>query len=347
MGTVARVIVVADDENGAHGERLLDQAAARIEDLESRWSRFRPSSELSRLNAAAGRTALVSAETFALITRAVDAWFLTEGRFDPTVLPALINAGYDRTFDEVRLRRHDRDSNDDAPIALPAAGLRAAPGCAEIRLGESVHTVTLPVGVQLDLGGIGKGYAADLVATELLAAGASGACVSIGGDLRCTGTPPWDEGWLVEVDDPFAPAPAPGDHGLDDSLDDSLDGGLGHSLDDSLGHDLDDTSQPLMLLSLQEGAVVTTTRTKRAWTHHGLPAHHLIDPVTGTPAHTGLAAVTVLAGEAWWAEVFAKAAFLAGPVEGLEVLSRADVSGFLVDDAGTVHRACRLGAFAR
>jgi thiamine biosynthesis lipoprotein len=320
MGSVARVIVVTDEADGA--KRLLDQAQARIEELESRWSRFRRDSELCRLNATAGQTAVVSAETFALITRAVDAWFLTEGRYDPTVLPALIDAGCDRTLVDVRDRDGDhrdkpRDEPHADPIALPAVGLRAAPGCAEIRLGPSARTVSLPVGVQLDLGGIGKGYAADLVAAELLAAGARGACVSIGGDLRCMGTPPWDEGWLVEVDDPFA---ARADV---------------------------DTAKPLMLLSIREGAVATTARTKRAWTHLDPPAHHVVDPATGRPADSGLAAVTVLAGEAWWAEVFAKAAFLAGPVEGLEVLAKADVSGFLVDDRGEVHRACRLGAVAR
>jgi thiamine biosynthesis lipoprotein len=312
MGTVARVIVVADHAERADHDRLLDQAEARIEQLESRWSRFRPDSELCRLNAAAGHAAVVSRETFELVTRAVDAWFLTSGRFDPTILPALVHAGYDRTFEDIEWTpdRHGIDL---------VGGPRLTPGCAEIILGHGTHSVSLPVGVQLDLGGIGKGYAADLVAAELLAAGAEGACVSIGGDMRCMGRPPWDEGWFVEIDDPFAAA-ANGDDPAD--------------------------AEPLMRLALTEGAVVTTTRTKRAWVRDGRPAHHIIDPATGAPARTGLAAVTVLAAEAWWGEVFAKAAFLAGPVDGPDVLAKADVSGFLVDDGGEVHRVCRLEAFA-
>jgi thiamine biosynthesis lipoprotein len=297
MGTTAHVLVTANDE------RLLDRAVARIEDLENRWSRFRPTSELCRLNGTAGRPVLVSQDTYEVVSRAVDAWFLTEGRYDPTILPALIDAGYDRSFEQLPVH-----AGTGAPIDLPAYQPRLAPGCAEIRLGHTVDTVTLPVGVELDLGGIGKGYAADLVANELVKAGAGGACVSIGGDTRCVGTAPQDEGWIIEVEDPAFPA----EH------------------------------RTLLRLTLAEGAVVTTSRTKRRWTRNGITAHHIIDPSTGRPADSGLAAVTVLAGEAWWGEVFAKAAFLAGPVHGLEVLAKADVSGFLVDDAGVVHRANRF-----
>lgn len=297
MGTTAHVLVVAADERDE--QRLLDRAQARIDNLEQRWSRFIPTSELCRLNAAAGRLAVVSDLTFEVVARAVDAWFLTEGRFDPTILPALRSAGYDRSFELVL---------DDLAGSTTTAAPRLAPGCAEIRLTPSVNGITLPVGVELDLGGIGKGYAADFVSEELIAAGAQGALVSIGGDLRCIGTPPWDEGWLVDVDDAF---------------------------------DADATARRLVL---QEGAVVTTTRTKRAWSKD---SHHIIDPVTGRPAHTGLAAVTVLSGEAWWGEVFATAAFLAGPDEAPAVLERAGVTGLLTFDDGTTRHTETLEAFAR
>lgn len=296
MGTTAHVLVVA--VNACLEQRLMDRAEARIDNLEQRWSRFIPTSELCRLNAAAGRLAIVSDLTFEVVARAVDAWFLTDGRFDPTILPALRSAGYDRSFELVWA-----DLAGSASSAAPSF----APGCAEIRLTPSVNGITLPVGVELDLGGIGKGCAADLVAEELIAAGADGALVSIGGDLRCIGTPPWDEGWLVDVDDAF---------------------------------EADATARRLVL---QEGAVVTTTRTKRAWKN----GHHIIDPATGRSAQTGLAAVTVLSGEAWWGEVFAKAAFLAGPDHAPAVLERAGVTGLLTFDDGTTQQVEKLEAFAR
>src|SRR5205814_4395042 len=71
----------------------------RLADLEARWSRFRPDSEISRLNVAEGTAQLLSPATYALVERAVAAWRLTDGRFDPTVLPALLQLGYDRSHE--------------------------------------------------------------------------------------------------------------------------------------------------------------------------------------------------------------------------------------------------------
>ena len=193
MGTDAHMIVVGGST------RLLERARDRIDELESRWSRFLPDSELCRLNAAAGQPVIVASVTFELLTRAVEGWRLTGGHFDPTVLPALVAAGYDRSFETV-----ERDAPELSARSTPA------PGGAELSLDPIVRSVTLPPGVALDLGGIGKGFAADLVSTELLQAGASGACVNLGGDLRVRGTPP-DGAWIVEVEaEPGTmPEPAP------------------------------------------------------------------------------------------------------------------------------------------
>jgi thiamine biosynthesis lipoprotein len=292
MGTDVEVIVVDGPDGAAAG------AEARVEGLEARWSRFRPDSELSRLNQAAGTPAVVSLPTFRLVQRAVEAWSLTDHRFDPTVLPALEAAGYDRTFDDVP---------SDGPDSPAPPG--PAPGCAGIRLDPVVRAVTLPAGTRLDLGGIGKGYAADLVADELRQEGAAGACVNLGGDLHVSGLPP--EGapaWVVAVEDP-----AGGD-------------GLGN-------------------LTLAAGGVATSTRLRRAWRRAGRVWHHLLDPATGRPAFEGLASVTVLAAETWWAEVLAKAAFLAGPDAGAALLARHGVTGLLVGDDGTVSELPGLGAF--
>src|SRR2546429_593200 len=76
---------------------LVSRALALVDGLEARWSRFLADSEVSRLNAAAGQPVSVSADTIKLVSTAVDAWRLTAGRFDPTVLGDVVRAGYDRT----------------------------------------------------------------------------------------------------------------------------------------------------------------------------------------------------------------------------------------------------------
>jgi thiamine biosynthesis lipoprotein len=139
------------------------------------------------LNAGAGRPVRVSTETRRLVELAIDAWHLTGGRFDPTVLGALESAGYDQPF----ARGLDR--------AGAAGPPRAAPGCAAIRVDPRRDAITLPSGVSLDFGGIAKGHAADLVVDELLARGAAGALVNLGGDLRVAGTAPIGDGWTVAI----------------------------------------------------------------------------------------------------------------------------------------------------
>ncbi len=289
MGTDVEILAVgADDATmadlGAH-------ATEALEAREARWSRFRPTSELCRINGAAGAPVVVSPDTFTLIERAVDAWRDTGGRYDPTVLAALEAAGYDRDFDAVA-------REDDAPVA----GHPEVPGCDGVQLDPLVSAVRLPRGVALDLGGIGKGYAADGVSAELLEAGlpgVRGVLVNLGGDLRARGAAPEPHGWVVDVDDPL---------------------GSGRT----------------GLLALAEGAVATSTKLRRAWSRGGRTRHHLIDPRTGEPAESGLASVTVIAGEAWRAEVLAKAAFVAGADAGSALVARAGATGLLVTDAGDV-----------
>src|SRR6478609_1597548 len=180
MGTDVEVLAVGAD--GAAMATLSALAAEAIEVREARWSRFRPTSELCRLNVAAGAPVIVSPSTFSLIARAVDAWRDTGGRYDPTVLAALEAAGYDRDFDAVA-RAGDEAGSDHPDV----------PGCGEVELDSLVSAVRLPVGVALDLGGIGKGAAADEVSDALLDAGVpgvTGVLVNMGGDLRARGAAP-------------------------------------------------------------------------------------------------------------------------------------------------------------
>jgi thiamine biosynthesis lipoprotein len=233
---------------------LLDTARRRIDDLESKWSRFLPASELSRLNEAG--SAVVSADTILLVERGVQGWRASEGRFDPTVHDTLVAHGYDRTFESVT--GHERIAE-----ALPT------PGCAGIVVEPMSGVVVLPTGVHLDPGGIGKGLAADIVVGELIAAGAAGALVSVGGDLRAEGEPPRGTSWSIAIDEPAAG------------------GAFG-------------------VVSMSAGAVATSTTRRHRWSAGGETVHHLIDPAVGRPHSGNAILVTAVAAEGWWAEVATK-----------------------------------------
>jgi thiamine biosynthesis lipoprotein len=263
---------------------LPDVALRRLADLEASWSRFRADSELSRLNDAAGTPCIVSGDTALLVSLFARAWRDTNGRFDPTQSDALIALGYGRSWPDGVDGEH------------ACAAPRRSVGCADVRVDRRTNLVWLPAGIRLDPGGLGKGLAADLVVRELRAAGADGALVNVGGDLRVWGRPPEGDAWHVRVEHPGDP---------DASVADVV---------------------------LANGGVATTSRARRAWTlADGTVAHHVLDPADGLPARVPWVSATVVAGSAWEAEVGAKVAFLDGTLQ-----SAYGVAGALVFEDGSV-----------
>jgi thiamine biosynthesis lipoprotein len=258
MASAAQVVV--------HGDpALLSVAELRLRELESRWSRFQPASEVSRLNGAGDAWTTVSEDTLLLIRRAVEAWRWTGGAFDPTLLAAI------KAF---------RGESDESPVGAPGLGsVEIDPARGAVRLGR---------GVAFDPGGIGKGLAADLVATELVALGADAVLVNVGGDLRAAGDAPFPGGWGVEVEVP---------------------GGS-------------------VLLGIAEGGVATSSPSARAGTGPLGAWHHLFDPGVGAPLDDPPASATVVAPQAWQAEVWTKAVLRRGtpavPVGLAALLAPAD-----------------------
>jgi thiamine biosynthesis lipoprotein len=295
MGSDATVIAVG----GPPG--LTERARERLDELERLWSRFRPDSEVSLLNAAGGRSMEVSGETIHLVSTAVGAWFVTGGAYDPTVLGDVLRAGYTVSFESLP-----------ALPTGPLANSQLRIGAGGIRINPVDRTIELPPGVGFDPGGIGKGLAADMVAGELMAAGAEGACVNVGGDLRVCGTPPDSvpgSGWAIGVDSPVS-------------------------------------EESVAVLGLADGGVATSSRLRRRWTAAGgKPSHHLIDPRTGMPADAGLAAVTVVAAHAWQAEMLSKAVFVSGATAGAALLDDFGAAGLFVTDDGSVLQTTNLTAF--
>jgi len=257
-------VLLAVEGQGA-SERALQRAREEIEAFERRFSRFRPDSELSVLNGSAGQWTPVSDEMLDLLILAQAYYQETGGLFDPSVLPDLRRAGYDATFDLLR----GRD-------ASAATGPRAArePFTA-LELDTAHGLVRLPEGMQIDLGGIGKGWIVQRVA-ERLRSGNTGAAVSAGGDMYFAGMPAGGKKWRVEIEDPL---------------------------------DVDGTAA---VLNVGEGAVVTSSISKRTWTQGGQARHHIIDPRSGEPAQTEWLSVTVVAPRADLAETYAKALLIGG-----------------------------------
>jgi thiamine biosynthesis lipoprotein len=261
-----------DSELVATGFEL---AQSYIANSEARFSRFLPESELSRLNRQAGNWFYASPDLFEILELAQNSYGMTNGLFNPAILKALEHAGYDRSMDEIRgggvVRADNREK-----ICVPDFGT--------VQLEASSRGVLLPTGMQVDLGGIAKGWIAEQAAQKL-SLFANTCAVSAGGDMVLAGLPEREQAWEVDLEDPLDP------------------------------------DQTLAILKVGPGAVATSAVTKRRWKQGQRMQHHLIDPRTGMPAKTDWLSVTVIATSAAIAEVFAKAMLIAGSM-GVTELSQ-------------------------
>lgn len=285
MGTEVGLRLWHVDEQAAR--RALADTEQNFRQLESRLSRFLPDSELSQLNRAAGQPFVASTLLFELIELTLHWRHQTDGIFDPTILKALMAYGYDRSFESITTPVERR--------VLPAPDPSPAP--AQIRLDRAKHSITLPPGVGLDLGGIAKGWTVQQAAQRLGQLGPT--LVDAGGDIACVSVPPTGSAWHVGVSDPHLP-------GAD-----------------------------LATLLLNNEAVATSSLAHRRWQYRGTSAHHLIDPRTGAPAKTDLISVTVIAPRLPDAEIYAKVALILGEKKGMAyLLAQPNVAALLVTNTG-------------
>ena len=253
MGTVANIVLVGGTED------MLDDLVRTAEFLQSLWSRFLPESDITRLNNAEGATVTVNPLTAKLVSEMLAARALTDGEYDPTILPKLLEEGY------VASRINP------ANVTVLPASARWPVDTKGTTIQDNV--VTLPIGVTLDSGGIGKGIAADILATMALERGALGILAEIGGDIRIGGTPPDGTHWRIDIEDPYV------------------------------------ESRSIARVNLADGAVATSSTLKRTWDNDGRSANHLIDVHTGQSMASNVVTVSVVAVSSGIAEVITKAGF--------------------------------------
>ena len=257
-----------------------EQASRFIQSGESRFTRFSEDSELSELNRSSGKKFKASPDLFTVVALTRRFFHLTRGLFDPSILPDLKRVGYDRSMDVLR-------ELGPSPL-LETLLANGRPSFSETDLDESDHTILLPPGMTIDLGGIAKGWIAEQAA-NILSGYAIACAVDAGGDMFLVGLPDGLEQWPVALEDPLQP------------------------------------ENILTVLKGHPGAIATSTLTKRVWQQAGRNRHHIIDPRTGEPAVSDWISVTVIAQHAYEAEVFAKALLIGGPQEAEEIVRHSGI----------------------
>jgi FAD:protein FMN transferase len=256
MGSACSVEVLGD-----HASTLATYATARVHGLEQLWSRFLSDSDVSRINQSPGMNIKVSSLTIELLQLSLDAWESTTGSFCPFGERLMVFHGYNDSFERLEPTYH-------ASMPVPSA---CVDGRAPMVVDEGANTVRIDEGFGIDLGGIAKGFTADLVADELIVRGAKAAMVDIGGDLACRNAPDQNEIWRVEVEDPNT-----SDH-------------------------------VLAWMDVRHGGVATSSTQRRTWIRGDkTSAHHVMDPRRQESAMSGVIACTVAADRCADAEVLTK-----------------------------------------
>jgi thiamine biosynthesis lipoprotein len=282
MGTRFKIILYAPDE--ATAQKASRAAFARIARLDSIMSDYRPTSELMQLcKKAGGEPVRVSDELFFVLARAQEVSRLSDGAFDVTVGPV------------VKLWRRARRTRQ-LPDPEELAQALARVGYQNIRLDAKKQTVQLlKSGMQLDLGGIAKGYSADAALAVLKEHGVTRALVAAGGDIAVSGPPPDAAGWIVGI----APLEDP-------------------------------DSKPTRALVLKDAAVSTSGDTEQYVEIGGKRYSHIVDPKTGIGL-VGRQSVTVTARRGIDADSLTKVVSVLGPKRGFTILDALEgVEAFVV-----------------
>ncbi len=269
----SRCTIALTDRPGAPTRAIA--AASFLLECHRRLSRFLPDSELSQLNADPRETVPVSALMADFLSAARRAGERSGGLIDVTVLPALRDAGYAASLP-------DRDPGllDAGAVAGVAGAPDPAARWSDIEVDEITGTVTRPPGVEIDSGGVAKGWAADRAAAAL--GRAATLAVECAGDIRIGGSAGAER--RIAISDPFGGPPVG-----------KLAIGAG-------------------------GVATSGVSKRRWRNSDGTIGHHLIDPSTGRPCESGIVQVTALAPSAEEAEIRAKAAVLSGPDRATEWL---------------------------
>jgi thiamine biosynthesis lipoprotein len=192
LGTTA-ALLVTDEQAAALAKSMLE---AEIDGIDIACSRFRSDSELSSVNANAGRDTRVSSRFIEALEVALRAARLTGGLVDPTVGKTMRVLGYDRAF--------DRLEPGGPPLEVV---LERVPGWQTIEMNPARSTVRVPQGVELDFGATAKALCADRAARAIANATGAGVLVSLGGDVAIDGPPP-DSGWPLLIADDHAADPS-------------------------------------------------------------------------------------------------------------------------------------------
>lgn len=297
MGTLVSITAVASDKEVGH--KAIEAGFREIKRLEQLLSTWIPESELSRVNAEAGRQSVtVSRETMEVVAQSLEIARVTDGGFNIAIGPA-VEAW------SVTERQH-------IPSEEELQEMKALVDWTSIQINPEALTVFLPrQGMRIDVGGVGKGYAADRAVEEMKLAGARAGVVALAGDIKTFGMLPDSDGFPVGIKHP------------------RQEGAL------------------IAMITLHEEAISTAGDYERFFERDGIRYHHILNPQTLRPAR-GCQSVTVIGKEGMVVDGLDTGIFVLGPERGMALVERLPtVEAVIVTEEGEVRVSSGLNGRVR
>ena len=247
---------------GEHAQEAVDKAAERVEALDALLSTGNENSEIYQLNQ--NGEATLSEEGGYLVERALELYKKTEGAFDIAIYPVMQAWGFPT---------QDYHVPDDDTLKEKLALADAS----KVNYDKDTRKIFFDQdGMEIDLGGIAKGYTSSQIMQIYQDCGVTSGLVNLGGNVQALGCKTDGSKWRVAIQSP------------------------------------DDTEEYLGILEIEDQAVITSGGYERYFEEDGVTYHHIIDPATGYPADSGLISVTIVSDDGTLADGLSTSLFIMG-----------------------------------
>lgn len=252
---------------GEHADQAVHDAISKIKDLDAKLTTGDADSEVGKINA--NGSGVLSEDGIALMKRSLELYQDTEGTFDISIYPVMELWG----FPTQEYRVPDKSEIEEALKLVDASQIRFDESTGEVSFGQD--------GMEIDFGGIAKGYTSSAVMDLFREEGVTSGLVNLGGNVQVLGTKPDGSDWRVGIR-------GPGESDADE--------------EDYIG-----------ILTTHDKAVITSGGYERYFEQDGRRYHHIIDPSTGYPADSGVVSSTIVSSDGTLADGLSTTLFILGP----------------------------------
>ena len=303
MDTFCTITVVSQSRKEA--KEAIEAGFTEVKRLEQLLNFFSVDSEVTALNRASGREPVkVSRDTLDVIKKTVEIANYTDGAFDPTIGPLMRLWGFESQNPKPSIPLENKIK--DALRFVDYKKIKINNVTSQIFLEEK--------GMEIDLGGIAKGYAADRAIEAIKAKGIKAALVAIAGDIKTFGLKPDLQPWKIGIQNP-----RPKTEKNEDIIPPLAKGGEGGLSEDIFAS-----------LYIKDKAISTSGDYQRFFIQNGKQYHHILNPGTGYPA-AGVISVSIIAPEGYMADGLSTGIFVLGPDKGIKLLESMGFDGMIVD----------------